>query len=162
MLRRTRGRQAAIDQVLAALESNPRQMGLIGIWGGDMANSADPPTDNGPSCRLSKYAARAGSTGDAAGNQATGPIAPIGRIGRMGHIGRIGPIGPGVPLHHPRAGTSHNPGSDRDTFFIPRANRFLCVAGNAEAPSMNELREHDIARGLREGEPDAWRALYDA
>jgi RNA polymerase sigma-70 factor (ECF subfamily) len=27
---------------------------------------------------------------------------------------------------------------------------------------MNELREHDIARGLRQGEPDAWRALYDA
>ena len=27
---------------------------------------------------------------------------------------------------------------------------------------MTELREHDIARGLRQGEPDAWRALYDA
>lgn len=27
---------------------------------------------------------------------------------------------------------------------------------------MNELREHDIAQGLRRGEPDAWRALYDA
>jgi RNA polymerase sigma-70 factor (ECF subfamily) len=27
---------------------------------------------------------------------------------------------------------------------------------------MNEQREHDIAQGLRQGEPDAWRALYDA
>ena len=27
---------------------------------------------------------------------------------------------------------------------------------------MNEQREHDIAQGLRQGQPDAWRALYDA
>ena len=27
---------------------------------------------------------------------------------------------------------------------------------------MNEQREDDIVRGLRQGEPDAWRALYDA
>jgi RNA polymerase sigma-70 factor, ECF subfamily len=49
----------------------------------------------------------------------------------------------------------------RHTF--PGVGQLLLVcAGNAEAPSMNQQREHDIAQGLRQGEPDAWRALYDA
>ncbi|MHB8954751.1 MAG: RNA polymerase sigma factor [Pirellulaceae bacterium] len=36
------------------------------------------------------------------------------------------------------------------------------AAGEAKASGMNEQQEREIAEGLRQGKPDAWRALYDA